>query len=214
MSRDQHCDDQHRPAAASLLHPRGALQVLFHFLLLIIQSLTNPVCVSDHCLTLLLCTLSETHTFSSPLIAFSLLLSPGQALTFPTCRLAGTSTQGYVPLLVSVTSQRSRVRQGEELLPCPSHSVFPAVSLSVVLFMLKVSLFVSVSGSVWSSYRKSCVDTVMKWLVPESSSRYINRMTNEALHKGSLYVHIHIQVCISVKITHTHPTAQDIISHL
>ncbi|PWA16901.1 hypothetical protein CCH79_00012683, partial [Gambusia affinis] len=39
------------------------------------------------------------------------------------------------------------------------------------------------SGSVWSSYRKSCVNTVMKWLVPESSSRYINRMTNEALHK-------------------------------
>ncbi|XP_069051729.1 DDB1- and CUL4-associated factor 15 isoform X1 [Lepisosteus oculatus] len=41
------------------------------------------------------------------------------------------------------------------------------------------------SGSVWSSYRKSCVNTVMKWLVPESSSCYINRMTNEALHKGS-----------------------------
>lgn len=41
------------------------------------------------------------------------------------------------------------------------------------------------SGSVWSSYRKSCVNTVMKWLVPETSSRYINRMTNEALHKGS-----------------------------
>uniref|UniRef100_A0A3P9K7V7 DDB1 and CUL4 associated factor 15 n=1 Tax=Oryzias latipes TaxID=8090 RepID=A0A3P9K7V7_ORYLA len=41
------------------------------------------------------------------------------------------------------------------------------------------------SGSVWSSYRKSCVNTVMKWLLPESSSRYINRMTNEALHKGS-----------------------------
>ncbi|KAG7281923.1 hypothetical protein CRUP_002981 [Coryphaenoides rupestris] len=41
------------------------------------------------------------------------------------------------------------------------------------------------SGSVWSSYRKSCINTVMKWLVPESSSRYINRMTNEALHKGS-----------------------------
>ncbi|KAJ8363084.1 hypothetical protein SKAU_G00119150 [Synaphobranchus kaupii] len=41
------------------------------------------------------------------------------------------------------------------------------------------------SGSVWSSYRKSCVNTVMKWLVPESSSRYINRMTNQALHKGS-----------------------------
>merc|ERR1739838_1217731 len=41
------------------------------------------------------------------------------------------------------------------------------------------------SGSVWSSYRKSCVNTVMKWLVPENSSRYINRMTNEALHKGS-----------------------------
>ncbi|KAM3624469.1 uncharacterized protein V6R79_023951 [Siganus canaliculatus] len=39
--------------------------------------------------------------------------------------------------------------------------------------------------SVWSSYRKACVNTVMKWLVPESSSRYINRMTNEALHKGS-----------------------------
>ncbi|XP_041961495.1 DDB1- and CUL4-associated factor 15 [Alosa sapidissima] len=40
------------------------------------------------------------------------------------------------------------------------------------------------SGSVWSGYRKSCVDTVMRWLVPESSSRHINRMTNEALHKG------------------------------
>jgi DDB1- and CUL4-associated factor 15 len=24
----------------------------------------------------------------------------------------------------------------------------------------------------------------MKWLVPESSGRYVNRMTNEALHKG------------------------------
>lgn len=42
------------------------------------------------------------------------------------------------------------------------------------------------SGSVWSSYRKSCVDMVMKWLVPESSGRYVNRMTNEALHKGRL----------------------------
>ncbi|CAJ1052652.1 DDB1- and CUL4-associated factor 15 [Xyrichtys novacula] len=41
------------------------------------------------------------------------------------------------------------------------------------------------SGSIWSSYRKSCVNTVMKWLVPECSSRYINRMTNEALYKGS-----------------------------
>uniref|UniRef100_A0A7N4PR84 DDB1 and CUL4 associated factor 15 n=1 Tax=Sarcophilus harrisii TaxID=9305 RepID=A0A7N4PR84_SARHA len=40
------------------------------------------------------------------------------------------------------------------------------------------------SGSVWSSYRKSCVDMVMKWLVPENSGRYVNRMTNEALHKG------------------------------
>ncbi|XP_077326573.1 DDB1- and CUL4-associated factor 15 [Lithobates pipiens] len=40
------------------------------------------------------------------------------------------------------------------------------------------------SGSVWSSYRKSCVDTVMKWLVPENSVRYVHRMTNEALHKG------------------------------
>ncbi|XP_030052759.1 DDB1- and CUL4-associated factor 15 [Microcaecilia unicolor] len=40
------------------------------------------------------------------------------------------------------------------------------------------------SGSVWSSYRKSCVDTVMKWLVPESSGRYVNRMNNETLHKG------------------------------
>ncbi|XP_038628735.1 DDB1- and CUL4-associated factor 15 isoform X2 [Tachyglossus aculeatus] len=40
------------------------------------------------------------------------------------------------------------------------------------------------SGSVWSSYRKSCVDMVMKWLVPENTSRYVNRMTNEALHKG------------------------------
>nr|XP_057921226.1 DDB1- and CUL4-associated factor 15 isoform X2 [Doryrhamphus excisus] len=41
------------------------------------------------------------------------------------------------------------------------------------------------SGRVWSSYRKSCVNTLMKWLVPESGSRYINRMTNEGLHKGS-----------------------------
>uniref|UniRef100_A0A8V5H2M8 Uncharacterized protein n=1 Tax=Melopsittacus undulatus TaxID=13146 RepID=A0A8V5H2M8_MELUD len=40
------------------------------------------------------------------------------------------------------------------------------------------------SGSVWSAYRKGCVDTVMRWLVPESSARYVNRMTNEALHKG------------------------------
>ncbi|XP_061209777.1 DDB1- and CUL4-associated factor 15 [Neopsephotus bourkii] len=40
------------------------------------------------------------------------------------------------------------------------------------------------SGSVWSGYRKGCVDTVMRWLVPESSARYVNRMTNEALHKG------------------------------
>ncbi|XP_054635209.1 DDB1- and CUL4-associated factor 15 isoform X2 [Dunckerocampus dactyliophorus] len=41
------------------------------------------------------------------------------------------------------------------------------------------------SGRVWSSYRKSCVNTLMKWLVPESGSRNINRMTNEGLHKGS-----------------------------
>lgn len=27
----------------------------------------------------------------------------------------------------------------------------------------------------------------MKWLVPESSTRYINRMTNEALHKGEAF---------------------------
>lgn len=54
-----------------------------------------------------------------------------------------------------------------------------------------MSIFVFfVSGSVWSSYRKSCVNTVMKWLVPESSSRYINRMTNEALHKGEFYIHV------------------------
>lgn len=44
------------------------------------------------------------------------------------------------------------------------------------------------SGSVWSSYRKSCVDMVMKWLVPESSGRYVNRMTNEALHKGTSWL--------------------------
>ncbi|XP_015251855.1 PREDICTED: DDB1- and CUL4-associated factor 15 [Cyprinodon variegatus] len=41
------------------------------------------------------------------------------------------------------------------------------------------------SGTVWNSYRRCCVNTMMKWLVPENSSRYINRMTNEALHKGS-----------------------------
>ncbi|XP_037107721.1 DDB1- and CUL4-associated factor 15 [Syngnathus acus] len=41
------------------------------------------------------------------------------------------------------------------------------------------------SGRVWSSYRKSCVNTLMKCLIPESSSRSINRMTNEGLHKGS-----------------------------
>ncbi|KAM4643854.1 LOW QUALITY PROTEIN: DDB1- and CUL4-associated factor 15 [Amazona ochrocephala] len=40
------------------------------------------------------------------------------------------------------------------------------------------------SGSVWSAHRKGCVDTVMRWLVPESSARCVNRMTNEALHKG------------------------------
>ena len=40
------------------------------------------------------------------------------------------------------------------------------------------------SGSVWSSYRKGCVDTVMRCIVPESSGRFVNRMSNEALHKG------------------------------
>lgn len=50
---------------------------------------------------------------------------------------------------------------------------------------LPIPLVSSLSGSVWSSYRKSCVDMVMKWLVPESSGRYVNRMTNEALHKGN-----------------------------
>uniref|UniRef100_A0A674HRI2 DDB1 and CUL4 associated factor 15 n=1 Tax=Taeniopygia guttata TaxID=59729 RepID=A0A674HRI2_TAEGU len=40
------------------------------------------------------------------------------------------------------------------------------------------------SGSVWSSYRKGCVDTVMRWLVPEAPGRGVHRMTNEALHKG------------------------------
>ncbi|XP_005994199.1 DDB1- and CUL4-associated factor 15 [Latimeria chalumnae] len=40
------------------------------------------------------------------------------------------------------------------------------------------------SGNVWSSYRKNCVDLVMKWLIPERSGQYVNRMTNEALHKG------------------------------
>ncbi|XP_072776077.1 DDB1- and CUL4-associated factor 15 isoform X3 [Taeniopygia guttata] len=38
--------------------------------------------------------------------------------------------------------------------------------------------------SVWSSYRKGCVDTVMRWLVPEAPGRGVHRMTNEALHKG------------------------------
>ncbi|XP_044768721.1 DDB1- and CUL4-associated factor 15 isoform X3 [Neomonachus schauinslandi] len=63
-----------------------------------------------------------------------------------------------------------------------------------VAWDLNTGIFVTVSvgdltevkgqTSVWSSYRKSCVDMVMKWLVPESSGRYVNRMTNEALHKG------------------------------
>ncbi|XP_028314730.1 DDB1- and CUL4-associated factor 15 [Gouania willdenowi] len=38
------------------------------------------------------------------------------------------------------------------------------------------------SGNVWSFYRKSCVNTVMKSLFPENN--YINRLTNEALHRG------------------------------
>ncbi|XP_061737286.1 DDB1- and CUL4-associated factor 15 [Nerophis ophidion] len=41
------------------------------------------------------------------------------------------------------------------------------------------------TGGVWSSYRKSCVNTLMKWMVPESGSRSINRMTNEGVHSGS-----------------------------
>ncbi|KAM6219832.1 DDB1- and CUL4-associated factor 15 isoform 2-T2 [Rhynchocyon petersi] len=63
-----------------------------------------------------------------------------------------------------------------------------------VAWDLNTGIFITVSvgdltevkgqTSVWSSYRKSCVDMVMKWLVPESSGRYVNRMTNEALHKG------------------------------
>lgn len=71
-----------------------------------------------------------------------------------------------------------------------------AVFSSVVF---KVLLVVSVSGTVWSSYRKSCVNTVMKWLVPESSSRYINRMTNEALHKGELCTQLYTQCSVSSK---------------
>ena len=56
--------------------------------------------------------------------------------------------------------------------------------LTALSFSLSPTYDSSLSGSVWSSYRKSCVDMVMKWLVPESSGRYVNRMTNEALHKG------------------------------
>lgn len=63
-----------------------------------------------------------------------------------------------------------------------SDDLFP-----ILQFFCMKPFFSPISGSVWSSYRKSCVNTVMKWLVPESSSRYINRMTNEALHKGDLY---------------------------
>lgn len=40
------------------------------------------------------------------------------------------------------------------------------------------------SGSVWGSHRKGCVDAVMRCIVPEGSGRFVNRMTNEALHKG------------------------------
>ncbi|XP_053907829.1 DDB1- and CUL4-associated factor 15 [Cuculus canorus] len=40
------------------------------------------------------------------------------------------------------------------------------------------------SGSVWSRYRKGCVDTVMRWLLPEAPARCVNRLTNEALHRG------------------------------
>ncbi|MGH0161453.1 UNVERIFIED_CONTAM: hypothetical protein FKN15_063727 [Acipenser sinensis] len=54
------------------------------------------------------------------------------------------------------------------------------------------------SGSVWTSYRKSCVNTVMKWLVPENSTRYINRMTNEALHKGMVS-----QCCTQITAVHS-----------
>lgn len=81
-----------------------------------------------------------------------------------------------------LTEVRGQTRWGTSvflLLSCQVRFGSVALTLSICICF--------VSGSVWSSYRKSCVNMVMKWLVPESSSRYINRMTNEALHKGELF---------------------------
>ncbi|XP_064355480.1 DDB1- and CUL4-associated factor 15 isoform X2 [Dromaius novaehollandiae] len=75
-----------------------------------------------------------------------------------------------------------------QLRPKPYHtSLKVAWDLNTGTFVtVSVGDLTEVKGqtSVWSSYRKGCVDMVMKWLVPESSGRYVNRMTNEALHKG------------------------------
>lgn len=172
VSWNQHCDDQHRPAATGLLQLRwGALQVLV---------LNKPKAFLSP---------ASATLFCPCLVCYALFLFPGQTRTIPTCRSAGTWTQVCVAPSVLVTWQRSRVRPGEELLASPfSHTPFVCLFSCYTQFscvVVKVLIFIPlVSGSVWSSYRKSCVNTVMKWLVPESSSRYINRMTNEALHKG------------------------------
>lgn len=173
VSWNQHCDDQHWFVAVGLLQlRRGALQVL------ILDKLT---CIWH-------------FIFPARIPLQFRVFCAGKTRTIPTFRSVGTSTQVCAAQWVLATLQRSRVRPGEELpyppAPPPSQTY---TSVGLVLLSLRSKSLCLVSGSVWSSYRKSCVNMVMKWLVPESSSRYINRMTNEALHKGDLCTHcIHL----------------------
>lgn len=168
VSRNQYCNDQHWSAVTGVLQLwRGTLQVTFLFS-------TVSLCASE---VWSLCRWSITHhsvcsfSFSFRLQAQHLPFQPAGELGLEHGRVLHCGR--WWPH----RGQRSDQVSSTRLCPCRS----------LLSSWVKVAdLCVSVSGSVWSSYRKSCVNTVMKWLVPESSSRYINRMTNEALHKGEL----------------------------
>lgn len=166
MSWNQHCDDQHRPAPTGLLQLwRGALQVL------ILKTLKAYFSIHDFFLPLLdlplVFVVARPNTYHSNL-QVSWDLNTGVCCTVG----VGDLTEVRGQTRWRVTAHRRAFRLLVEL-------GLGSVGLKVSLFFVSL-----VSGSVWSSYRKSCVNMVMKWLVPESSSRYINRMTNEALHKG------------------------------
>ncbi|XP_049733078.1 DDB1- and CUL4-associated factor 15 isoform X1 [Loxodonta africana] len=132
-------------------------------------------------------------------------VGPGMGQSGPRTSCSGVTLNGYHrlnPCQVCPETNQVLINIGLLLLAFPSPTEEGQLRPKTYHTSLKVAwdlntgIFVTVSvgdltevkgqtsGSVWSSYRKSCVDMVMKWLVPESSGRYVNRMTNEALHKG------------------------------